>query len=290
MDSTNIFRWASSELSQDAFICWLMSFALKENHGKNPELESCALDLLHKIPGLETASEVSSVQKQVYNVDVMLTVGEYCVIIEDKVFADTYDGQIQGYKQNLIQYNGTDPDKILCVLYKISEQPQPEQGVDYEFTRGILLEVMRPYKSKCKSDLFAYYVDRLEYLEDVSQFDKHPISEWGAEYGEAYKRFFSSLKREKILPKDRNWFRVNNPSGGFWGFCWDFVNDIDPSGSVFDSIYLQIEDNIIAVKIAADPIDDYDYQKITDARWKILNTLMTALKVSQKRRSAAEII
>ncbi|MBQ7562318.1 MAG: PD-(D/E)XK nuclease family protein [Synergistaceae bacterium] len=267
MDSTNLFKYATKELSQDAFICWLMSFALKENHGKNPALESCALDLLHKIPGLETAKEISCIERQSYNIDVLLTVGDNYVIIEDKVYNDTYEGQIPGYKQKLVNAD-IDPEKIICVLYKIYDQPQPEQYVDYEFNREKLLQIMRPYKSTSSSDIFNYYVDYLEYIDQFAQFDKYPISEWSSE---AYKKFFTSLKNEKILPQDRNFYYVNNYSGGFWGFSWDFCNDIDPSGTIFDSIYMQIENNIIAVKICADPIENFDAQKIQDARWEIFN-------------------
>lgn len=40
MKETNLFNWATSELSQDAAICWLLSFA--KNPGINPQLEACA--------------------------------------------------------------------------------------------------------------------------------------------------------------------------------------------------------------------------------------------------------
>ncbi len=235
---------------------------------ENPALEACALDLLHKIPNLESAQEVSCIERQVYHIDVLLTVGDYYVIIEDKVFGETYDGQVYNYKQNLAANANIDPEKILCVLYKIAEQAQSEQDVDYEFNREKLLQIMRPYKATSKSDVFTDYVDRLEYLEDFANFEKHQISEWSSE---AYKRFFASLKKEKILPQDRNWFYVNNMSGGFWGFCWDFCNDIDESKTIFNAVYLQIENNIVAVKIDADPQEDFDAQKIKDARWKIFD-------------------
>jgi hypothetical protein len=280
VDSTNLFQWATKELSQDAFICWLLSFALKENKGKNPALEACALDLIHKIPNLETAQEVSRIEKQVYGIDVLLTVGDCYVIIEDKVFGDTYEGQIYNYKQNLAKYENVDPEKILCVLYKITEQAQPEQDVDYEFNRAKLLQIMCPYKTTCNSEVFTYYVEHLEYLEYLAQFDKHPISEWNSE---AYKKFFSHLKKEKILPQDRTWFRVNNPSGGFWGFAWDFCDDIDPSKTIFNSVYLQIEDNVVAVKIDADPQEDFDAQRIKEARWEIFDYFYSRVLGFQKK-------
>ncbi len=41
MRETNLFKWATRELSQDGFICWLMSFA--KNPGINPQLEAVGL-------------------------------------------------------------------------------------------------------------------------------------------------------------------------------------------------------------------------------------------------------
>lgn len=42
LSSNNLFRYATSELSQDAFICWLVSFALRENEGVDKVLTQCA--------------------------------------------------------------------------------------------------------------------------------------------------------------------------------------------------------------------------------------------------------
>ena len=39
----NIFDFGTSELTQDAFICWLVSWV---NCGENPSLEKCAKDLV----------------------------------------------------------------------------------------------------------------------------------------------------------------------------------------------------------------------------------------------------
>ena len=63
MRENNLFNWATSELSQDGFICWLMSFA--KNPGINPQLEACAWDFIHRIPGLENAKRLISIERQV---------------------------------------------------------------------------------------------------------------------------------------------------------------------------------------------------------------------------------
>ena len=125
MKETNLFSYATSELSQDAFICWLMSHAKIANQNKNPEITKCALDFLHAIPKLNNAKNISEIQRQYsvgkVRIDVLLIVDDYKVIIEDKISAVATDLQIQEQKNALID-EGVQSDKIICVFYKTAEQ------------------------------------------------------------------------------------------------------------------------------------------------------------------------
>ena len=51
MPRNNLFSFATSELSQDAFIGWLMSFALPEHEDEEPQLADCARELLRLMVG-----------------------------------------------------------------------------------------------------------------------------------------------------------------------------------------------------------------------------------------------
>lgn len=269
MNGTNLFSWATSELSQDAFICWLMSFAMKENHGKNPALESCAMDLLHRIPGLETASEVLCVKRQVYHIDVLLKVGDFYVIIEDKTFTGTREDQILRYKEALKSLEDIPPEKIKTVLYTLLIQPP--QDVDCIFKLETLLEIMRPYKSSSNSDVFSYYVEHLEKTADDTDFTKHPISEW---CGATYRAFFEHLRKEGLVSEDYEYGYVSNYGGGFTGVWWDFHGrKIDPPESYIEEVYMQIQKNshgedIVCVKINL-PDGENDREKFKHARQKI---------------------
>jgi len=46
MIKPNLFKFATSELSQDAFICWLLSWANEENEIHDKRLCLCARKLL----------------------------------------------------------------------------------------------------------------------------------------------------------------------------------------------------------------------------------------------------
>ena len=78
--NNNIFHFATGELSQDAFLCWLFSFALKDADDE-PVLKSCAVDFYQAVcSGIENESEVwlSEEPTRQYNksVDILLTVND----------------------------------------------------------------------------------------------------------------------------------------------------------------------------------------------------------------------
>ena len=58
----NLFHYATSELSQDAFICWLLAHGMKEHQTEDPLLCACALDFIHRVPGLEHATEIKEIR------------------------------------------------------------------------------------------------------------------------------------------------------------------------------------------------------------------------------------
>lgn len=63
MTKNNLFRYATSELSQDAFICWLMSFAHKDHLQEDAVLRECAQKLLHKMVQTEDELIVTKISR-----------------------------------------------------------------------------------------------------------------------------------------------------------------------------------------------------------------------------------
>ena len=57
MSKPNLFSFATSELSQDAFICWLVSWA---NNPEEKELSGCAKDFICMLYNLNKSSKISS--------------------------------------------------------------------------------------------------------------------------------------------------------------------------------------------------------------------------------------
>ena len=108
----NLFRYATKELSQDAFICWLCSYALEHADNSDEELVKCGRKLVSEFltKGNIQVDNINndtlkSVDKQFEQIDILLTVqydGElYKIIIEVKVNSSEHDDQLNRYKAKL---------------------------------------------------------------------------------------------------------------------------------------------------------------------------------------------
>lgn len=255
MKETNLFNWATSELSQDAFICWLLSFA--KNPGSNSQLESCAWDFIHRIPRLENAKRLVNIERQFAvkipgerkgAIDVLLTVDDCKVVIEDKIFSPADDAQMEKYIKAL---EDAGEKNVIGVFYKPVAQCRFSAKY-FTFKRDVLFSIFNPYKGKISSDIFADYLEYLEYFESEETAHKTlPISQW---YGIRYNGFFEHLKDSGLVPKEAGYSYVANVQGGFMGMWWDWKTPKDVktfrfTDKHFEGLYLQLENNKICVKM-----------------------------------------
>ena len=154
----NLFYYATKELSQDAFICWLCSFSLDEADKTDNELVKCSQNLISAFlgKGTETGIEISDwnlskVEKQVGNIDVLLTLdfkgAKYKVIIEDKTHTSEHDNQLERYKDQAQK----DGSEVIGIYYKTGFQSNyavVEKAGYKVFNRKDLLEVLNSCKSE----------------------------------------------------------------------------------------------------------------------------------------------
>ena len=280
----NIFRYATSELSQDAFICWLLSYATEDGWYANYQLRKCAVAFMDKILQSKGScwkadTRITGIHKQYKNIDVLVDVGDFKIIIEDKTFTCSHGDQVNRYKKSLLD-EGIAEENIICVFYKIEEQAKPEPNVDFEFTRKILLDIFRKYGEFINHPIFVDYLEYLEWMEyRVNAWQRLPIAQWNND-GKAYVGFFTHLK-ECFLDSQKGWCGWNyvaNPTGGFMGLWWFPYESKELDGMGFtedvcDEIYLQFENNIIAVKYSLDPKRTYDKQVVSGMRSNLFRYL-----------------
>lgn len=281
LSSNNLFRYATSELSQDAFICWLVSFALRENESVDKALTLCAREFIGRFYSLGDTEYVTVISKQHRHIDVLVEIGKTKIILEDKTFTDSHDDQIARYKKELMD-EGIPSEDIKCIYYKIVEQSKPEDNVDYEFTRTDLLSIFRKYYPLTTNRIFLDYVDYLNWIDaQTLNYQSIPIVQWN-EY--QYRGFFSDLMKSGMLGRygspGGDWGYVANASGGFWGL-WFYgterkdMNRMGLTEDILADMYLQIEDNLLAVKVAA--ADNGDKKVIQTARRAIFDYLQKML-------------
>jgi hypothetical protein len=132
MTSPNIFNYATSELSQDAFICWLIEWLNFEEGKSLHDAAKVFVSQLYNARVVKPEDEPRSIIKpenigkfidvktQHYKVDVFFKVKingkPVNFIIEDKTSTSFHGDQLKDYKKKIKKlYNG---DELICIYYK----------------------------------------------------------------------------------------------------------------------------------------------------------------------------
>lgn len=222
----NIFHYATSELSQDAFLCWLFSFALKEVDS-DPVLKECAEDFLKQfIPELKNENEIwlsNEPERQYKSIDILLTVNDkYKIIIEDKTHTKEHGNQLERYI-NTVKSNFTNY-VVKGIYFKTGFQSDLSAvtGAGYMyFGLESVLSVIEKYASKTTSEIFnSYYSYLKKWYDDINKYKYLPLCKW--DYAQI-NGFYNSLEKE-FCGMQSDYGYVPNRSGGFYGM-W-FYNDI----------------------------------------------------------------
>ena len=64
MSRNNLFNYATKELSQDAFICWLLAFAMTDHEHEDLALAACAREILAHFTGDTSPLVVTKIDRQ----------------------------------------------------------------------------------------------------------------------------------------------------------------------------------------------------------------------------------
>lgn len=175
--NNNLFRFATSELSQDAFICWTANWF---NDQRNPALHKMAEEFISLLSGIKEISEVKVV-RQFQKIDVLLIVNQTtAVIVEDKTFTSEHDDQINRYEEYLkdaMTQNGyLELDGIRYVISNIVSvylktgalYPEDESNGNLTGIKKILRKDMLALTEKYKGYSEIVY----DYWENLDDLDK----------------------------------------------------------------------------------------------------------------------
>lgn len=252
----NLFKYATSELSQDAFLCWLLKWADHKFKDCDPSLHKIGFEFLSAIfkkHGEVPPQEVSvKIKKQYKNIDIFAIITardnsneSYAVIIEDKVHSSEHSDQLARYREVGRSENFND-SQILCVYIKTGNQSDLSTVIssDYKYIgRETLIDILSPKHGNNPID--SIHSDFLHYLKSLDSefraYSQKPVDKWAWAQWEG---FFSAIQAElQRRGESVTWDYVPNASGGFVGLWGNFVSLVDKRDESDKgiSLYMQFE-------------------------------------------------
>ncbi len=244
MSKPNLFSYATSELSQDAFICWLLSWASPDHKNSDGDLHECATALIsvffekHKMSAPSKIEKVE-IRKQDNNIDVLCIINsKYPIIIEDKTGTKNHSNQLAIYLEH-IKKRHFDEKNIIPIYFKTEDQSNYSSVIQngyHPLLREEIVDVLDKYIGS-NAILLDYRNHLKSITEKVESYKYKEIAGWS---WHSWIGFYRELQKRL---GGGNWDYVANPTGGFLGFWWHF------QGSDECKQHLQLEQNKFCFKI-----------------------------------------
>ncbi|PVX81891.1 PD-(D/E)XK nuclease family protein [Paraburkholderia unamae] len=241
----NLFDFAPSELSQDAFLSWVLAHADPKLGNGRPEIQALGRAFLTAIFAKDNAAplpaEIQSVkvQRQVENIDILVEVNEsIAIVLEDKVGTTEHSDQLARYKKVVSKLGyGEEGKRNVLIYLQTGNQSTYKQVQDagyHVFSRLDLLALLDGpvgTLAQDRSDIVLDFTRRLRRIEtEVQSYRERVYKGWSAN---ARMGFFIALQQG--FPSAR-WRYVANRGGGLYAFFWGGKKAEDDA-----RLYLQVE-------------------------------------------------
>ncbi|MYF00277.1 MAG: hypothetical protein F4234_08925 [Gammaproteobacteria bacterium] len=236
----NLFDYAKSELSQDAFLCWLIEWADIKYQKVDSVLHRTATEFLKSIgrkfdnnPLKEAVTLQVEIEQQYKYIDVLvrIKIGDqtYVLVIEDKTDSTARKGQLEQYRETIKKEY---PESNLLLVYLKTGEILPEAKREAEkneyvvYSRNDLLRVLETSAKETNDSILSDFYIRLRQINiDCNKFRTERISKWTKNW-RAWEGFFGALHEEEL---GKTWFFVNNRSGGEYIFdlSWRGISNLN---------------------------------------------------------------
>ncbi len=256
----NLFSYATSELSQDAFLCWLLAWASPEYRLADEKLHNCSTKFIEALlrkhsRKLQSPIYAVKVERQYKHIDVLCTINEDLVIlIESKVDTAHHSGQLSRYLED-VRAIGFGGENIIAIYIKTipksSWENVEEAGYKY-FGIEDLAGVLSGYRGQ--NSIINDYREYLEHnLNAMRAYVSMPTNKWDQLQ---WIGFYADLRRKFAIAGD--WGYVPNQRGGFQAFWWhrQIMEDC--------AIYLQLEEERLCFKVE---VEDKEARKPLRSKW-----------------------
>jgi len=248
MNTPNLFSIATSELSQDAFLAWLIQWANPGLASSFPDLHEAGkafvIDLLS--PHLTPSEKINKVEvrRQWEKIDVCAEVNNsYFIIIEDKVTTGEHSNQLDAYRKIAAKYCEEKHLQLVCVYLKTGSEclaiSRRLEGRKWKtYYRYQFLKLLE--SNLTQNNIYNDFKENLRRIEkSEAEFTSKSFELWNSS---DWIGFYRKLDDEGIL---KSWFFVNNSKGGFWNAIIrdeKYLHENHP-------VYLQIEQGLLCFKI-----------------------------------------
>lgn len=243
VEQPNIFDYATSELSQDAFLCYMLAFGKEELKKDFPDEYKIAHYFL-KMCGIPEDEKILSVDRQIDHIDVLIVTTNYILIIEDKTYTNEHDDQIVRYVKNIRKKNPYEK-KIRVCYFKTGDYVRPYTSPDDDalpqnnccsLHRKDILDLLKN-THKCNLIFENFYRRQNNIEERITKCNDVDIKTW---HKEKWFDFLSSVLSEHKF--NIKW--VNNASGGFYACYFDWENC--GNGENYKQIEISFKNDITA--------------------------------------------
>jgi len=250
MTGPNLFDFATSELTQDAVLCWLIAWADSGYAELEPALHVAGTDLVSTIlskwgHSLPEGPLTTSAERQVKRVDVVARVGtDFLIGIEDKTNSGPHNDLVR-YKKTLDAIGAKEQRTVLPLYVKTGERNEDAfvRGKGWEILgRAELLAILD--KAMLQGAQNAILSDFRDYLARqeaaaTSWMRVPPSEEWP---WTGWKGFYGALEERMPWARNIGWDYVANPAGGFLALWWGFY-PVDGG-----ELFLQLQHSTLAVR------------------------------------------
>lgn len=209
----NLFHFATSELSQDAILAWLLQWADQQYAPLDEPLHKTARHFIEALYAKANRPvpefDNLKVRTQYNKIDILAHFEtpdgqKHAILIEDKVGTHEHSDQLNRYRKYLIKEDGYEPENILAVFLKTGYQHEwsaVDNAKYHVFTAEDLLRVWEFGTETAKVDnhIFLEYAAYLNQItldfkkadNDFKTFRNFKVGEWTEWH---WKGFFTALK------------------------------------------------------------------------------------------------
>ena len=131
MKKPNIFEIATKELSQDAFITWLLKWADDSCKNLDEDLHQCGKEFVSTLikkqnPNFSESINKVKAKRQKEKIDVWTEVNDkYLIIIEDKINGGQHSDQLKRYKEIAEEWcQEHNKEKPICIYLKTGNESE----------------------------------------------------------------------------------------------------------------------------------------------------------------------